>query len=204
MNGGSHPMRKAGAFVRGVLLPATAYGEELPWDVRRPQATLHCDAPGFSSLVNDLHAQDSETAVGVVRARHPDGHDLFCIAYEGRHQGLYICMDPRGESARVLLQDMEEHKSLHISFLSNSHALNNRQELDNSLVSEQLDEQGRSNYSKPVPQSHPDWPIQLQARLEVMHAMAEAMDDKPRVFVMMHDVSAEAFREVRNTVNALL
>lgn len=197
MNAGNHPLRQQGAFVRGVLLPGTAFGEDQRWDARRPQLAVHCDAPGFNQLINALH--DDETMVGVVRTMNPDGPNLFCIAYENVQQGLWLCMNPATRTARILLQGMQEHQNFHIAFASNGGVFSNRQELSNSLVAKELASQQQADEADEGPFEATRYLARIAPQLQMMHTLANR-DEKPRLFVMMHEVPVAQFNAVRNAV----
>jgi hypothetical protein len=192
MTAGNHPVRQAKAVVLGMLLPATVYGVGLDWNVRRPQLVLHCDSPAFSELVNDLHADDSGTAVGVMNLRHPDGYAMLHVGYENEKQGLWMCMNPATVLGRAMLQDWQAHNNMHISFLSNNRDFSSRQRVTNSMLGKQLALQSRSKPIDKAVQSRAQFAKEMGARLAVMNVVAESWDEKPRLFVMMCERSAIA------------
>jgi hypothetical protein len=194
-NAGNLVLNSAHTPVIGGVLPVTAFGEDLNWDRRRPQIALGCDAPEFGAMVAALH---NVTAVGMARAQQPDGSYLAAIAYENDDFGLYACFDPHSPTGRALLLDWQKHENMHITFDCKDGSLSNRQALNNSLIGKLLAAPGptrriRTSGRGPEPKLSPELTQQLQTMRDMAQAMGES---KPRLFVMMVDLTTEMVRKL--------
>lgn len=190
-NGNSHGIRRLNAGnlqfdaartpVMGGVLAQTVFGDELGWDIRRPQILVTCESPAFMGVVQQLHC--SNALVGVSRAQLPNGGYLAAIVYKNDEQSLAVWFNPHSQAGKALLRDWHKHQNMHITFVCGKSEFSNRQELTNSLIPKLLAAQS------PKGSGRKDTKRQFVQRLGWMHQIAQANEtDKKRLFVMLTEV----------------